>query len=76
VRAYDEMVDVLWKQDAPAAASRLEALWDRLTIARRCSLLCGHEVGHLCAGIARQSVCAHHSHVVADDGLPHRLSAQ
>lgn len=77
VRIYDEMVDLLWKQDRPQAAIRLEMLWDRLTVARRCSLLCGHAVGHFCpGGGSRQSLCAQHSHILAGNGVPHPLKIQ
>lgn len=77
VRVYDEMVDLLWKQDRPDAAIRLETLWDRLTVACHCSLLCGHAVGHVCSGTGgRQSLCAQHSHILAGDGMPHPLKIQ
>ena len=74
VRVYDEMVDLLWKTRQPAGAIRLETLWDRLTFSRRCSLLCGHAVGNYRRHAGAQSLCALHSHVVADNGLPHPLS--
>lgn len=70
LRAYDEMVDLLWTRNQRAAAIRLETLWDRLTVAQGCSLLCGHAVKGL-RDAGRQSVCAQHSHVLAHNGVPH-----
>jgi hypothetical protein len=70
VRAYGEMVDVLWKQERRDAAIRLEVLWNDL--ARRCSfsLLCGYAIGSFYRETQRfEQVCAQHTHVLpADDG--------
>jgi hypothetical protein len=41
LRAYGEMVDVLWKDGCEAAAVRLEMLWNQLANTRQFSLLCG-----------------------------------
>jgi DcmR-like sensory protein len=41
IRAYGEMVDVLWKDGMEAAAVRLEVLWNQLANTRKFSLLCG-----------------------------------
>jgi hypothetical protein len=76
VRVYDEMVDLLWQRGRQDAAMRLETLWDRFTAQRQTLLLCGHAVSHLRSGGGRQSLCAHHSHVVADNGVPHPVKVQ
>jgi hypothetical protein len=42
VRAYGEMVDVLWKDGRCDAAIRLEMLWNRLAARCGLTLLCGY----------------------------------
>ena len=42
VRAYGEMVDLLWKQGNAQATVALEALWNELSIECSFSLLCGY----------------------------------
>jgi len=44
VRAYGEMVGVLWEQGAHSAAVRLEEYWNRLLSSRRISLFCGYPI--------------------------------
>ena len=44
VRAYGEMVDVLWRNDQRAGAVSLEILWNQLIARRKCSLLCGYSL--------------------------------
>ena len=46
VRAYGEMVDVLWKQGRAEAAIRLEVLWNNLAETHTFSLLCGYSIGN------------------------------
>jgi hypothetical protein len=63
VRAYGEMVDLLWRQGNVAEAVRLEALWNELAHSRRLSLLCTYTAGpdhqHHAEGVAE--VRRHHS---------------
>src|SRR6185295_19398925 len=42
IRAYGEMVDLLWKDGRDAAAIQLEKLWTRLARSHQFSLLCGY----------------------------------
>jgi PAS domain S-box-containing protein len=68
VRAYGEMVDVLWKADQREAAIRLEELWHRLAERHPFSLLCAYAMGQF-YGESRDSlgaadVCRTHSYVV------------
>ncbi len=42
LRAYGEMVDILWAQGLSRAAIRLEELWNELAEANPFSLLCGY----------------------------------
>lgn len=70
VRAYGEMVDVLWKAGHQVAATRLEMLWNDLARTQQFSLLCGYSMGNFYKDAAVDNVSSHHSHVVSDDGLP------
>ena len=45
VRAYGEMVDVLWKQGRSQAAIQLEMLWNKLALKYSFALLCGYAMG-------------------------------
>jgi hypothetical protein len=64
VRAYGEMVDVLWKRGLTAAATRLELLWNQLAQTHRFSLLCGYSMGNFYKDAAQDEICRHHTHVL------------
>src|ERR1700682_2458530 len=68
IRAYGEMVDVLWKT-APMAAIRLEMLWNKLAMTRDFALLCGYAMGNFYKDASLAEIHHHHSHVVAGQGL-------
>lgn len=70
VRAYGEMVDVLWKKGQIAAATRLEMLWNDLASRYSFSLLCGYAMGNFYKDAAVEDICTHHTHVISDNGLP------
>jgi MEDS: MEthanogen/methylotroph, DcmR Sensory domain len=77
VRAFGEMVDILWEQDESRAAVRLEELWNALAKKRVFSLLCGYrfdvfDQDSLVEGLP--SLIEVHSHVrpVAKPGLMSR----
>jgi hypothetical protein len=68
LRAYGEMVDVLWTQGHPDAAIRLEILWNNLLRKYHVALLCGYSMG----SFYRQpkpleQVIEQHTQVVAHD---------
>jgi hypothetical protein len=71
VRAYGEMVDVLWKRANAEGAIRLEKLWNRVATRAQFSLLCGYAVGNfykeILTGPDLQTVCDHHNHVMPVD---------
>jgi signal transduction histidine kinase len=46
VRAYGEMVDVLWRDGRPQAAIRLEELWNELAETRAFTLLCAYPMSN------------------------------
>ena len=63
VRAYGEMVDVLWREGKPEAAIQLELLWNELAKTHAFSLLCGYAMGHFYKEASRDDVCAVHTQV-------------
>jgi hypothetical protein len=66
VRAYGEMVDVLWQTGHPDAAIRLEMLWNKLALSRGFALLCGYSMGNFYKKAEQfQAVCDLHTHVMA-----------
>jgi hypothetical protein len=68
VRAYGEMVDLLWKDGESVAAVQLEILWNRLAMTHDFSLLCGYAMGNFYKDASIGDICHHHTHVVASDG--------
>ena len=66
VRAYREMVDLLWMNGQEAAAVSLEVLWNQLIARGKCSLLCGYSSDRVGTGAGFDAVCDQHSHVVGD----------
>jgi PAS domain S-box-containing protein len=79
LRAYGEMVDVLWNQGDRKSAIRLEELWNDLQNRHLFTLLCAYAM----AGFYKEpaflhSVCNAHTHVVGEgpdgaDGAPSNL---
>ena len=68
IRAYGEMVDLLWKDGLEAAAIRLETLWNQLGSTHDFNLLCGYSMGNFYKGAALDEIKGQHSHLVDDDG--------
>ena len=80
VRAYGEMVDILWQQGSQDAAIRLEEYWNDLGKLQTFSLFCAYFMDPLdskaCAG-PLQCVCKVHSHLIPtrdDERLDHAVS--
>jgi hypothetical protein len=68
IRAYGEMVDVLWKQGRIEGTIRLEALWNKLADKYSMELLCGYAVGNFdTSPAAFEEVCRQHTHIVPAD---------
>jgi hypothetical protein len=68
VRAYGEMVDVLWKQGRPEAAIKLEILWNKLALKHRFALLCGYAMGNFYKQARHlEDVCAQHTQLLPHD---------
>jgi hypothetical protein len=68
VRAYGEMVDLLWQRGLTVAATRLEMLWNDLARTHDFSLLCGYSMGSFYKHADVEEIGRHHSHVVSDSG--------
>jgi hypothetical protein len=67
VRAYGEMVDVLWQRGQREAAIRLEEYWNELGKLQTFSLFCAYRMNPLeieTYGGALQAVCKVHSHLI------------
>lgn len=68
IRAYGEMVDLLWKDGRSAASIKLEMLWNKLAGTHDFSLLCGYAMGSFYKDVTIDDVCRHHTHRVSDTG--------
>jgi hypothetical protein len=68
VRAYGEMVNVLWKDGLTAAAIRLETLWNELAKSHDFKLLCGYSMGNFYKDAAVGEITRLHSHLLVDTG--------
>jgi hypothetical protein len=76
VRAYGEMVDILWKEGQHDTAIRVEMLWNQLASSESFSLLCGYTMGHFFKDVDVERVCGQHTHVMSADGsAEHRASS-
>jgi hypothetical protein len=67
VRAYGEMVDLLWRDGKQTAAIALEELWNEASRAHSFSLLCAYVMANFYKGGDGGSfadVCRAHSHVL------------
>jgi hypothetical protein len=71
LRAYGEMVDVLWRRGQADAAIRLEVLWNDLATMYSFSLLCGYAIGSFYKETSRiDEVCDEHTHVLGTNLIP------
>jgi hypothetical protein len=75
IRAYGEMVDLIWKDGLEAAAIRLETLWNQLAESHEFNLLCGYSMGNFYKGAALDEIKGQHTHLVADDGRASELAS-
>jgi len=72
VRAYGEMVDVLWKAGNRQAAIRLEQMWNELATVEEFSLVCGYGMDGFQSARDLEDferVCSCHSHVVPTESF-------
>ena len=65
LRAYGEMVDLLWRQGKSEPAIELEMLWNKLALSYDFALLCGYAMGTFSNQVDRlESIRVLHSHVI------------
>jgi len=70
LRAYGEMVDVLWASGQHDAALQLEELWNELQQRHSFTLLCAYAMAHFYKEPAELSrVCGAHAHVLSGHDL-------
>ena len=74
VRAYGELVDLLWRNGQQDSAVRLEVLWNHLMVSEPFSLLCGYAMGHFYKDPRFNEVCGQHTHVISADGTSGRVA--
>jgi hypothetical protein len=66
IRAYGEMVDILWQEGNCDGAIKLELLWNQLAITHEFALLCGYAFGHFYKETSEaryKEVCDQHSEI-------------
>lgn len=68
VRVYGEMMDVLWKAGSAGAATRLETLWNALSVRHLFVLLCAYALDGMSHTTHISEICGHHTHVVTANG--------
>lgn len=71
VRAFGEMVAILWSKKLYAATVRLEHLWHKFCSEEAFSLLCAYPVSGPTSSRVRsmREICEAHSHVITKFGL-------
>jgi PAS domain S-box-containing protein len=72
VRAYGEMVDLLWRDGNPTAALALEDQWNDVAKIHSFSLLCAYVMGNFykeADGEHFHQVCRTHTHVLPAEGF-------
>lgn len=78
IRAYGEMVGLLWKAGHKTAAARLEGFWNSLLRSRNISLFCGYPIDVFGEEFQVEMVdpllCAHTHMLPVDDALESALN--
>jgi hypothetical protein len=67
IRAYGEMVDLLWQEGNADGAIKVEILWNQLAATFDFALLCGYAVGHFYKETRDpryEDIVQQHSHVM------------
>lgn len=74
VRAYGEMVNLLWQRNEHAAAIRLEEFWNELGTIQTFSLFCAYHMDNLDSGTyggPLECVCKAHTHLIPARNYQH-----
>ena len=64
IRAYGEMVDLLWRDGQQGAALRLEEMWNELREQHEFTLLCAYVIDSFYKETGIPDICRTHSHVL------------
>ena len=78
VRAYGEMVDLLWKEGNTDGAIRLEELWNELAVTHSFTLLCTYAMGNFYKEADSHHfhrVCRQHARVIPTENYGHGAEA-
>jgi signal transduction histidine kinase len=79
LRAYGEMVDILWKAGKPQAALSLEELWNDLARRHAFTLLCAYSMRNFSQAAHApqfQDICRAHTHVIPTESYTRADDAQ
>jgi PAS domain S-box-containing protein len=79
IRAYGEMVDLLWRDGNPDGAIRLEELWNDLSEHYSFNLLCAYPMGNFYSETHSahfEEVCRTHSHVYPAETISSAADSQ
>ena len=71
VRAYGEMVNLLWHDDNVDGTIQLEKLWNKLAQKYDFSLFCGYSMDEdqkKKKGVSFNEICCSHSHIISPSG--------
>jgi hypothetical protein len=68
IRAWGEMVDLLWKARRTAAALRLEGLWNDIARTYDLKMLCGYSIYNVYRDATAGAITRLHSHLIVDNG--------
>lgn len=68
IRAYGEMVNLLWKDGMTAAAIQLEMMWNELVKSHHFKLLCGYSMDNFYQDAAVGEITRQHTHLLAETG--------
>lgn len=69
LRAFGEMVNVLWQEGRTSAALELERLWNELASERGFALLCAYRLDQSGSHPSIAEACRAHSHVIDPSGI-------
>lgn len=75
IRAFGEMVDLLWEENNLEGALKLEEMWTDLNKKTEFSLLCGyssHKFKNKMNVEALNAICAAHTHIIANGQFSER----
>ncbi|HWU89316.1 MAG TPA: PAS domain S-box protein [Kofleriaceae bacterium] len=76
IRAFGEMVDLLWRDGRSEDALKLEELWNDLATRHSFSLLCAYGLDAFSSRRSVPAICATHGHVLPPEPVAPRAAEQ